>query len=166
MAQIEVFGDKELIKLLNETRITVEKAWSKMTSAASKEVIKRAKMNASQFKTHDNTYTNPDTLKRSPLPIRKSFKQWTSKKKKLTSYVRAMGLAANVQEYGASIVAKKSKYLRFKVDGKWRVAESVSIPARPYLSPAYSEIYETEKGREIMETELKKVIEDWWNKGK
>ena len=46
---------------------------------------------------------------------------------------------ALVQEHGAVIQAKKGKYLRFKVQGRWVQVKRVVIPARPYLRPGRDE---------------------------
>ncbi len=43
---------------------------------------------------------------------------------------------ARVHEEGATITAKRAKYLRFQVAGRWVMKRSVTIPARPYLRPA------------------------------
>lgn len=42
---------------------------------------------------------------------------------------------AMVQEKGAVIQAKRAKYLRFKVQGRWVSKKQVTIPPRPYLRP-------------------------------
>ncbi len=43
---------------------------------------------------------------------------------------------AAAQEYGAVVLAKRSKYLKFRVQGRWVQARRVVIPARPFLRPA------------------------------
>ncbi|KKN39096.1 hypothetical protein LCGC14_0746920 [marine sediment metagenome] len=48
---------------------------------------------------------------------------------------------ALIHELGGRIVPKKAKVLRFKVDGQWRSAKEVTIPARPYLRPAADAVY-------------------------
>ncbi|HYW76729.1 MAG TPA: phage virion morphogenesis protein [Gammaproteobacteria bacterium] len=46
---------------------------------------------------------------------------------------------APVHEFGATIRAKRAKYLRFKVGGQWVMKEQVTIPARPYMRPSLAE---------------------------
>ena len=43
---------------------------------------------------------------------------------------------ASIQEHGGVIKPKRGKYLWFKLDGGWRCAKQVTIPARPFLLPA------------------------------
>ncbi|MCB2193283.1 MAG: hypothetical protein KQI62_17050 [Deltaproteobacteria bacterium] len=42
---------------------------------------------------------------------------------------------AAAQECGAVIQAKKAKYLKFRVQGRWVQKQRVELPARPYLRP-------------------------------
>lgn len=44
-----------------------------------------------------------------------------------------------VHEFGAVIVPKTKKVLRFKIGGQWISAKRVVIPARPYVLPALEE---------------------------
>lgn len=163
---IEVLGTEELEKMLANTRITVEKAWASMTSSASAEVIKEAKNNVrTNFKTSGNEQYNENTRKRSPVPIIDSFKKWTSKRSSFVSYIKSFGLASNVQEHGGKIAPKNKKYLRFKIGGNWKVSKGYTITPKPFLNPAYKSIYETDRGRKIMDEKLKTIIENWWNKG-
>ena len=43
---------------------------------------------------------------------------------------------APVHEFGATIRAKHSAYLRFKAGGSWHSVREVTIPARPFMRPA------------------------------
>ena len=43
---------------------------------------------------------------------------------------------ARIHEEGGIIRAKGGGMLRFQVDGKWRIADSVKIPQREFLRPA------------------------------
>lgn len=43
---------------------------------------------------------------------------------------------ALAHEYGVTIVPKKAKALRFEIDGKVIFAQSVTLPARPYVRPS------------------------------
>jgi phage gpG-like protein len=42
---------------------------------------------------------------------------------------------AAVQEYGATIQARRAKWLKFQVAGHWVQVQRVMIPARPFLGP-------------------------------
>lgn len=42
---------------------------------------------------------------------------------------------AGVQEEGAVILARRAKYLKFRVAGRWVQVRRVVIPARPFLRP-------------------------------
>lgn len=45
---------------------------------------------------------------------------------------------AAIHEFGGVITAKASEWLHFKLpNGDWVMTKSVTIPARPYLRPAY-----------------------------
>jgi phage gpG-like protein len=45
---------------------------------------------------------------------------------------------ARIHEFGGVIKAKNKPYLVFKTeDGEWHTVRSVTIPARPYLRPAF-----------------------------
>lgn len=45
---------------------------------------------------------------------------------------------AAIHEFGGTIRAKAGKWLRFKTkDGQWHTVKEVTIPARPYMRPAY-----------------------------
>lgn len=44
-------------------------------------------------------------------------------------------LYAGAQEYGATILARRAKYLKFQVQGRWVQVKRVTLPARPYLRP-------------------------------
>lgn len=49
---------------------------------------------------------------------------------------------AAVHEHGAVIQAKRSEYLKFRVQGQWVQKRSVRIPARPFLAPAFEQSLE------------------------
>lgn len=46
---------------------------------------------------------------------------------------------APVQEFGAFIQARQAAYLKFQVQGQWVQVKSVTIPARPFLSPGFTD---------------------------
>jgi len=43
---------------------------------------------------------------------------------------------ALIHELGGVVKPVRAKALRFQVDGQWVIAQSVTIPARPYLRPS------------------------------
>lgn len=44
---------------------------------------------------------------------------------------------AAIHEFGGTIRAKNKKYLRFRTfDGSWHTSKKVTIPARPFITPA------------------------------
>lgn len=56
---------------------------------------------------------------------------------KVTAQVGTDVVYGAVHEFGAKIVPSHAKFLKFQVKpGEWRTAKSVTIPARPWLSPA------------------------------
>ncbi len=56
---------------------------------------------------------------------------------------------AGVHEHGAVIQARRAKYLKFQVQGRWVAVRRVVIPARPFLRP----------GRDAALTALEKRIQ-------
>ena len=46
---------------------------------------------------------------------------------------------ARIHEYGGTIRPVKAKALAFKIDDRWVITQSVTIPPRPYLRPALAE---------------------------
>lgn len=63
---------------------------------------------------------------------------------------------ARIHELGGTIKAKKGKYLKFYIKGKFIQVKQVTIPARPYLTPAIEDnVSEIEK---IIGEELRRQI--------
>lgn len=50
-----------------------------------------------------------------------------------TAVIGTNRIYAGIHQFGGVITAKKSKYLRFKINGREVFAKSVVIPARPFL---------------------------------
>lgn len=44
---------------------------------------------------------------------------------------------AAIQEFGGTVRAKNAKSLHFEIDGEDIFVQSVTIPAQPYLRPAF-----------------------------
>jgi hypothetical protein len=152
--------DKEVAKKLTGTTLKMQSIAKKIQTAVNREVLKKAKSNAkTQFKTKNN---NPDDL-HNPS-IFKTFRKWNAKRKPFISYVAARTLHAAVMENGAVISAKNGKYLTFKINGQWVKVKSVTIPARPYLAPAVSDVWNSNTAKEIMEQVLDKELKKYWAK--
>ncbi|MEM4709852.1 MAG: HK97 gp10 family phage protein [Candidatus Diapherotrites archaeon] len=49
---------------------------------------------------------------------------------------------AAVHEYGATIRAKNKPYLTFNINGNWVKKKEVTIPARPFASPAVDDVFQ------------------------
>ncbi|MEW5911488.1 MAG: hypothetical protein AB1814_02970 [Thermodesulfobacteriota bacterium] len=49
---------------------------------------------------------------------------------------------AAAQEFGAVIQARKARYLKFRVQGRWVQKQRVELPARPYLRPGRNQAVE------------------------
>ncbi|MGD8561225.1 MAG: HK97 gp10 family phage protein [Desulfarculaceae bacterium] len=54
---------------------------------------------------------------------------------RLRGELMALAPYAGAQEHGAVIQARKGKYLKFQVQGRWVQSRRVILPARPYLRP-------------------------------
>lgn len=57
----------------------------------------------------------------------------------VTVYIGTNLVYAAIQEYGGTITPKQARALFFEIDGEAVVAKSVTIPARPYMRPAFDE---------------------------
>ncbi len=53
----------------------------------------------------------------------------------LTGQLHSDAPHAGVQEYGALIQARRAKYLKFRVEGRWVQVRRARVPARPFLRP-------------------------------
>lgn len=62
-------------------------------------------------------------------------------------------------EKGGTIKPKNGKYLRFQIDGKWIMARSVTIPARPYLGPPIKDLFASGKAELIADRELQRQFD-------
>ena len=57
---------------------------------------------------------------------------------RLTAEVGTNLVYAAIQEFGGTIVAKHAAYLTFQLpDGDWVRTHKVTIPAQPYMRPAF-----------------------------
>lgn len=63
---------------------------------------------------------------------------------------------AAAQEYGAVIQAKKAKYMKFQVQGRWVQKRRVELPARPYLRPGAEAA--ADALREIVSQKLREAL--------
>lgn len=44
---------------------------------------------------------------------------------------------ARIHEFGGDIVPRNARALAFQIGGEWIITQRVTMPARPYLRPAY-----------------------------
>lgn len=65
---------------------------------------------------------------------------------------------AGVHEFGATIVAKTSKGLRFQIDGKWIIAKQVTIPERMPVRYGFSEPSNTAVIQEAIMYEVEQTV--------
>lgn len=66
-------------------------------------------------------------------------------------------------EYGATLVPKKEKYLKFQINGEWKSVKSVHIPARPFLVGAIQGYVESNEFNDdiqiVLDREVNKAME-------
>lgn len=63
-----------------------------------------------------------------------------------------------IHEFGGIITPKRARLLRFEIDGKVIFAKRVTIPARPYMRPAYDS--KRRAAQEAMRKQVDKEIMD------
>jgi phage gpG-like protein len=63
---------------------------------------------------------------------------------------------ARIHEYGGTIVPRTAKWLQFKVNGQWVRTDKVTIPARPFLTPAITK--NQEKIKDIIQLAIEKEV--------
>lgn len=89
--------------------------------------------------------TSPSSAGKSPGvktgALRRSIQIDRSQINKLRIRVGTNLVYAKIQEYGGIISAKKSKFLRFLVGGKFISKKTVNLPARPYFRPALKNVF-------------------------
>ena len=73
----------------------------------------------------------------------------------LTAKIGSNVIYARIHEFGGVIKAKNAPYLMFKGEDGWVRVKEVTIPARPYLKPAFEE-----KGEEASQAFLNVVYEE------
>lgn len=162
---------KKIEEAIKGTKLNFNNVIVRLQRKVNAVVIKSAKQRfKAQFNVnnHNNyTLTNAaaeNNQKKNAMPILKNFKNIKNKKEKGSTWILNSSYYANWLERGANIAAKKRKYLTFKVNGEWKKAESVSIPARPFFQPAVDEYWNSKKSVEIQEAELQKILKKYWEK--
>ena len=65
----------------------------------------------------------------------------TSKSEGLQGWLGSNVVYAATHEFGATIKAKNSKYLKFKTEHGWVSKKQVTIPARPFLMPVIDDYH-------------------------
>jgi len=63
----------------------------------------------------------------------------TAKASGLRGWLGDPVIYAGIHEFGGTIRAKRSKYLKFKIGNQWISKKEVKIPARPFLLPTIEE---------------------------
>lgn len=165
------FDAKAVENAIKNTKLKLPNIIVRLQKKVNQQVIKSAKARfRSQFNVnnHNNyTLTNAtakNNANKDALPVLKNFKNKKSRKEQGVTWILNNSYYANWLETGVTISATKSKYLTFKVNGEWRKAESVTIPARPFTKPAVDEFWNSGKQKEIQEKELQKILEKYWQK--
>ncbi len=64
---------------------------------------------------------------------------------------------AQIQDQGGTIEAKNADYLTFKVNGQWVRVKKVTIPAHPYLTPAFQKVVDVDAQR-IFGEEISRIF--------
>jgi phage gpG-like protein len=75
-----------------------------------------------------------------------------------TVIIRNKMYYSGMQEKGANVTSDDGG-LHFKIGGQWRVAESVTLPARPFLKPVIDSYFGSTKAEEIMEKVFQEALD-------
>jgi hypothetical protein len=150
---------KEVEEKLKGTTLRMPSIAKKMMHAANRIVKKQAVANARSLYTKRNS--KPDG--RSFLRIG-AFKDTASKTQDFTSFVSSRRFYTRFLEKGAEIKPRKGRYLHFKINGEWKTVSSVTIPAKPFLGPAVTAVWESEQSLQAMNTELQRQLTLYWQK--
>ena len=147
---------------LKGTTLRMPSVAKKMMHAANKLVKKQALANAKSLFTKRNSKAEKYGLK--SLLTSSAFTDRASKKQDFTAFVSARRFYAPALEKGAVIRPKKGKLLHFKINGEWKTASSVRLPARPFLGPAVSAVWDSPEAVQAMSAELERQLALYWKK--
>lgn len=122
-----------------------------------------AKVSQGIRKTVRTEYLRGSVLDKETGNLYKKIKYKT--KKDFTAYITASAYYATTHEQGATIEAKKGKYLTFKIGEEWKKVKKVVVPQRQFLKPVIQDYFRTDKAEDIMDMVLQQQLEKFFAKG-
>lgn len=153
---------KDVEAKLKGTTLRMPSVAKKMMHAADKLVRKQALANAKALFTKRDSKAEKYSMK--SLLTASAFTDRASKTQDFTAFVSARRFYAPALEKGALIKPKNGRVLHFMINGGWKTAASVRLPARPFLGPAVQAIWESDKAVQAMNTELQRQLDLYWKK--
>ena len=134
-----------LKRLGSETEVFMRRIAQTLTASAKERFVDETDPEGNKWK--KGVKNGGQTLTLSGL-LRRSITNTSDDK---TAVIGTNRIYAGIHQFGGVITAKKSKYLRFKINGREVFAKSVVIPARPFLG-----VSETDK--EAVKDELNTLL--------
>lgn len=116
-----------LKRLGGETEVFMRRIAQTLTASAKERFVDETDPEGNKWK--KGVKNSGQTLTLSGL-LRRSITNTSDDK---TAVIGTNRIYAGIHQFGGVITAKKSKYLRFKINGREVFAKSVVIPARPFL---------------------------------
>ena len=116
-----------LKRLGGETEVFMRRIAQTLTAAAKERFVDETDPEGNKWK--KGVKNGGQTLTLSGL-LRRSITNTSDDK---TAVIGTNRIYAGIHQFGGVITAKKSKYLRFKINGREVFAKSVVIPAGPFL---------------------------------
>ena len=116
-----------LKRLGGETEVCMRRIAQTLTASAKERFVDETDPEGNKWK--KGVKNGGQTLTLSGL-LRRSITNTSDDK---TAVIGTNRIYAGIHQFGGVITAKKSKYLRFKINGREVFAKSVVIPARPFL---------------------------------
>lgn len=116
-----------LKRLGGETEVFMRRIAQTLTASAKERFVDETDPEGNKWK--KGVKNGGQTLTLSGL-LRRSITNTNDDK---TAVIGTNRIYAGIHQFGGVITAKKSKYLRFKINGREVFAKSVVIPARPFL---------------------------------
>lgn len=116
-----------LKRLGGETEVFMRRIAQTLTASAKERFVDETDPEGNKWK--KGVKNGGQTLTLSGL-LRRSITNTSDDK---TAVIGTNRIYAGIHQFGGVITAKKSKYLRFKINGREVFAKSVVIPARPFL---------------------------------
>lgn len=116
-----------LKRLGSETEVFMRRIAQTLTVSAKERFVDETDPEGNKWK--KGVKNGGQTLTLSGL-LRRSITNTSDDK---TAVIGTNRIYAGIHQFGGVITAKKSKYLRFKINGREVFAKSVVIPARPFL---------------------------------